>query len=381
MNKKTLTHILVLLFLILTNPVHAYMPSKKANVVTVDKNATASTKALLSKMLQLQQTHILFGHQDDQAYGREWFNEPGRSDVLETAGDYPAVVGWELGDLELGNERNLDSVSFTDMKRYIREVHERGSINTISWHTNNIATGKSAWDCEQDTVVRSVLKGGVHHKAYLKYLDYLAAFFHDLRDKNGEAIPVIFRMFHEHSGAWFWWGAKQCTPEEYIQLYKMTVEYLRDTKKVHNLLYAYSPAEIRTPADFFERFPGDEWADIVGFDTYCRDQAHEVENYKKHMKDGLELITNYAQKHNKVAVVAETGQEGIKITDYYTNILLKLIEPYKIGYVLLWRNAHEIPKHYYVPGPKHPAAADFIKFCNHPRILLSKEAAGLKMYE
>ena len=49
-------------------------------------------------------------------------------------GDYPAVNGWEIGHIEIDAPYNLDSVYFTDMKRLIGEVHERGGINTISWH-------------------------------------------------------------------------------------------------------------------------------------------------------------------------------------------------------------------------------------------------------
>jgi mannan endo-1,4-beta-mannosidase len=50
-------------------------------------------------------------------------------------------------------------------------------------------------------------------------------------DNNGKLIPIIFRPFHEFDGNWFWWGANYCTAEEYISVYRFTVNYLRDTKK------------------------------------------------------------------------------------------------------------------------------------------------------
>jgi hypothetical protein len=346
----------------------------------VDKNATQPTKALFSNMLDATKKGIMLGHQDDAAYGREWYNEPGRSDVKETAGDYPAVAGWELADIELDAKHNIDSVYFDNMKNLMRQVHERGSINTISWHANNIVTGNSAWDCKQDMVVKSVLQGGSNHERFLKYLDRVGDFFNDLKDKNGEPIPVIFRIFHEHTGAWFWWGAKQCTPEEYNELYKMTVSYLRDVKQVHNVLYAFSPAEITSEEQFLSRFPGPEWVDIIGFDTYCNDSKEGVELYKKNMAVGLRVITKYAATNHKIPVLAETGQEGIKVKNYYTNILLPLISQYNLSYVLLWRNAFNIKKHYYIPYPEHPEAEDFIRFTKDKRILLSKKAAILELY-
>jgi beta-mannanase len=347
----------------------------------VDKDATVSTKALFNNMLSASKKGIMLGHQDDAAYGRDWYNLPGRSDVKETAGDYPAVVGWELADIELDAERNIDSVYFSNMKKLIKEVHERGSINTISWHANNIVTGKSAWDCKQDTVVRSILKGGSNHERFLKYLDKVADFFHELKDKNSEPIPVIFRIFHEHTGAWFWWGAKQCTPEEYIELYKMTVGYLRDVKQVHNIIYAFSPAEITSNEQFMSRFPGNDWVDIIGFDTYCHDTNEKVELYKKNMTIGLNVISKYASDNNKIAILAETGQEGIKVKNYYTKVLLPLISNYNLSYVLLWRNAFNIKKHYYIPYPNHPEATDFIRFTNDKKIMLSQEAAKLELYK
>ncbi len=347
----------------------------------VDKQATPATKALFLNMKRSSQKGIMFGHQDAVAYGRTWHNEKGRSDVKETAGDYPAVVGWEIGDLELGAEHNLDSVYFKDMKRLIREVYERGSINTISWHANNIATDSSAWDCKQDTVVRSVLVGGVNHQRFLVYLDRLAEFFHSLKDKDGNAIPVIFRMYHEHTGAWFWWGAKQCTPDEYNELFRMTVHYLRDVKNVHNLLYAFSTAEITDKAHFLSRYPGNDWVDLVGFDTYCHETPQQVEQYKQIMKIGLGVVSQFAAENNKIAIMAETGQEGIKVKNYYTKVLLPLIKPYKISYLLLWRNAFNIKKHYYIPYPAHPEAKDFIQFTKNKSIILSKKAAKIGLYK
>ncbi|MCE6997947.1 glycoside hydrolase family 26 protein [Saccharothrix sp. S26] len=58
---------------------------------------------------------------------------------------------------------------------------------------------------------------------------------------TGNPIPNIYRPFHENSGSWFRWGAAHASPAEYVELFRYTVEYLRDVKGVHNFLYAYSP--------------------------------------------------------------------------------------------------------------------------------------------
>lgn len=347
---------------------------KMQNIPTmVDMNATPKAQALFRNMFQNLGKGIMLCHQDDAAYGHGWYGKAGGSDVKAVTGDYPAMVGWELGHLEIGAAYNLDSIYFTDMKRMMREVYERGGINTISWHGDNIVTGKTAWDCAQNTVVSSVLPGGSNHAKFLTWLDRLAVFFHDLKDSKGETFPVIFRMYHEHTGSWFWWGAKQCTPDEYNQLYRMTVSYLRDVKGVHNILYAFSPAGITTETEFLSRYPGNDWVDVVGFDNYCGSDVSSIEKYKKEVTAGLQVVTAYAKLNNKIPVLAETGMESIPVADYFTNILLPTIEPFNISYVLLWRNAFNKETHFYAPYPGHGSADDFKKFTDTPGILLNKE--------
>lgn len=350
----------------------------------VDKQATTETRQLYKLLQELQQKGIMFGHQDDLAYGHNWYKEPKRSDVKDVCGDYPAVIGWELGHAEIDAPFNLDSIYFSDMKKHIQDGNRRGSINTLSWHGDNIVTGNTAWDCGQNTVVKSVLPGGENHKQYLVWLDRLSTFFSDLKDDNGKLIPVIFRMYHEHTGSWFWWGKQQCTPEEYKQLWQMTVERLRDKNHVHNLLYAYSPsdAEVENKADYLERYPGDEYVDIIGFDCYASGKdAPSIENYNRRMALNLNIIMEYAAISGKIPCVAETGMEGIADSTYFSKILYPLISKHKISYVLLWRNAWEKdkPGHYYAPFAKHPASGDFNEFVNKSDILMLKDIANPKI--
>nr|AIA99594.1 hypothetical protein [uncultured bacterium contig00008(2014)] len=342
----------------------------------VDKNATAETVALYNHLFKSLDKGIMVGHQDDLAYGHSWYKEDGRSDVKDVTGDYPAIIGWELGYLEIGKEINLDSVYFSDMKRYIKETYERGGITTASWHGDNIVTGENAWDCKQDSVVRTILPNGSNHAKYLTWLDRVADFFLDLKDKDGTLIPVVFRMYHEHTGNWFWWGSEQCTPEEYKQLWIMTVEYLRDKKNVHNLLYAYSPSETRDEAHFLERYPGDEYVDIVGYDCYVPGKdSVAVASYKAAMDRNLKIVTDYAAKSGKIPVIGETGMESIPDSTYFTQAVYPVISQYKIAWVLFWRNAWESdkPNHFYAPYAGHSSANDFKEFVSKPDILMNAD--------
>jgi mannan endo-1,4-beta-mannosidase len=343
----------------------------------MDKKATPETVDLYNRLFRLLDKGIMVGHQDDLAYGHDWYREAGRSDVKDVTGDYPAVTGWELGHVELGAEINLDSVWFSDMKRYVKETHARGGITTFSWHGDNIVTGNTAWDCAQDSVVRTILPGGSNHVQFLTWLDKLADFFFDLQDNEGNSIPVVFRMYHEHSGAWFWWGSEQCTPEEYKQLWRMTVEYLRDTKNIHHLLYAYSPSETTDEAHYLERYPGDDYVDMVAFDCYASGgiDAESLSNYREKMRHNLDIVTRYAQQAHKIPTIGETGMESIPDTTYFTQTVYPVIKDYKISWILFWRNAWESDRreHFYAPFKEHFSAPDFNAFIGYENILMGKE--------
>ena len=90
-------------------------------------NLVVDDNDLFYKLKKLRGQGILFGHQDDLAYGVGWEYIRGESDVKRVAGDYPALFGWELGGLELDHEKNLDKVPFDKMKSLLQvSSHFRG---------------------------------------------------------------------------------------------------------------------------------------------------------------------------------------------------------------------------------------------------------------
>jgi mannan endo-1,4-beta-mannosidase len=336
----------------------------------VDPDATARTRALYANMQRVSsQKQVLFGHQDDLAYGVGWRETSGGSDVRYACGDYPAVYGWELGNLEKDVAHNLDSVHFGKMKKWIREGYKRGGIITLSWHISNYHTGGSAWDTT--AAVRDILPGGVHHDRYKADLDRFARFANDLKTGSifsKDFIPVIFRPFHEHTGSWFWWGRDHTTPEDFKSLWKFTVKYLRDEKQLHHLIYAFSTSYNYTNEDeMLEFYPGDEWADILGIDFYAYD--NQPETWKKYVKC-QDILINSAQKRSKIPALTEFGYEGIPQPDWWTKVLLPHLSTAgsrTVAYACAWRNANT--KHHYVPYAGHASTPDFQEFYRHDTTL------------
>lgn len=109
---------------------------------------------------------------------------------------------------------------------------------TFCWHYYNPVTGGNFYDTTR--VVRHILPGGSHHAIFKADLKIIADFAHNAKADNGELIPIIFRPWHEFDGNWFWWGRNHCRVEEFKELYRFTVTYLRDSLQVHNFLYAFS---------------------------------------------------------------------------------------------------------------------------------------------
>lgn len=340
---------------------------KIENIAPANPNATPETKALYNKLWQLKNKGIMFAHQDAYLYGVNWKTN-GTPDVKQVAGDYPAVFGWELGDLELGKTHSLDSVDFNEIREGIKWVHRNGGINTISWHTNNPLTGGSAWDTSSDQVVKNILPGGSKHLDFVKMLEKTASFLSSITNNNGKLIPIIFRPYHEHTGSWFWWGQKLCSSNEYIALWQFTIDFF-NKKGLNNILYAYSSAgNIESAKHFMERYPGDELIDIIGFDIYQRN-IEQKDEFIASIKKQMDMIVSIATARNKIAILAETGFNGIPDPAWWTETLLPAIKEYPLSYVLVWRNAGAEPKHYFAPYLGQTSAKNFIDFKNKDNIL------------
>ena len=347
---------------------------------------TQRTQNLLNSLRKTaDKGKFLFGHHDDTVYGLDWRAEPDHSDVKSVCGDYPALLGLDFGRLETGNQKNLDGVDINLMRKEIINQYNRGGVVTLSWHCYNPLSDRHAWvedslrAVESKTVANILAKGETHDK-FISWLDRIADFINSLKTANGEKVPVIFRPWHEHTGSWFWWGQSNCTTEEFIALWRLTVDRLRE-KGVDNALYAYSTGLEAggDPKKFMERYPGDDYIDIIGLDFYCFSPNSAEEAcalYKQKVEKNVPMLCQVAKEHNKVPAITETGYEGLGSNDWWTKTLLPNISQYPVSYVLVWRNADDKPGHFYAPYPGHPSIPDFVKFYKDKRTLFAKDLKG-----
>lgn len=366
--KSPLYYFLIVLFIVCNSNAMAQLYNP------CDKQATRETRQLYYSMQRLVDAGTIFGHHDDTAYGIGWCYEAGKSDVKGVTGSYPAMYGWDLAKIEHDSICDINGTLFKYQKKLVRDAYDRGGINTFCWHMDNPVNDKTAWDTTGHTI-KDILPGGAYHDIFVKWLDRGVAHLSDLKGGDGELIPILFRPFHELTGNWFWWCANTSTPEEFKQLWRFTIDYMRNVKKLHNLLIVYSAADFENEADFMLRYPGDNYTDFIGFDNYC---YKNVADYQKKLDMRLGIIGSLAAKTHKLPCLPETGYEQIPQADWWTKVLLPTLAKHKISYAMAWRNGRA--DHYYVPYSGQVSEQDFKKFYADGRMIFEDRISKLGVY-
>ncbi|MBK8087879.1 MAG: beta-mannosidase [Chitinophagaceae bacterium] len=355
----------------------------------VDSNATKETIALFYNLKILSKTGFAVGQQD--AFSGFYNNAGGMSDIKKTTGNDPALLGSDFmfitdksNDGQASNWFYQQEVSIINN---VKKAYGLGMINIFCWHLREPYNENSFYvsdmtAAEKANAFKSILPGGANHNWYKLKLDKVASVFNNLKGTSGELIPVIFRPFHEFDGSWFWWGASFCTEEEFKTAFKFTVEYLRDTKGVRNVLYSFGPDNsYDTQAKYLSRYPGDAYVDVLGIDNYgdLRNGAGQAGATLANTK--MKVVSDLAKTKVKIAAMTETGYQvtptTAPVTGWFSNYLYSALTDNgtEVAFVMFWNNGGT---GYYTPPPSGTNVTDFIDFTNKPKALLQNEIP--KMY-
>ena len=351
----------------------------------VDKNASTETAALFYNLRNLGKTKTVIGQHD--AFN-SFYQNSGSSDIKKTTENDPGILGSDF--MFITDKDNPNNNWYVQQENKIiqdtKDAYAKGMINTFCWHLREPYNEKSFYSADMTSEQRtdafkSLLPGGKFNDWFKKKLDKVASVVSNLKDTNGKQIPIIFRPFHEFDGNWFWWGANYCTAEEYISVYRFTVNYLRDTKNVHNILFAFSPDNsYTTPSSYLSRYPGDDYVDILGMDNYG-DFDNKGTSGASLANSKLKLISDLAISKNKIAALTETGYRVTSTTpainNWFSTYLYDAItnNNLQIAYVMFWNNTSS---GYYVPTPGTSNVADFQNFTLKSKIILQNNMS--KMY-
>lgn len=357
------------------------LTTQNVKTYMVDKNATAQTVALFYNLKKLAETKIAIGQQD--AFNGFYNNgSSAQSDIKKTTGYDPAVLGSDFMFITDKNNNGQTSNWFYQQEIIItddvKEAYAKGMINTFSWHIREPNKEESFYAADmtteqKTTAFKSILPGGVNNAWYKTKLDKVASVVSNLKGSKGELIPIIFRPFHEFDGSWFWWGADYCSAEDYKAAYKFTVEYLRDIKGVHNILYAFSSDNsYSTSTNYLSRYPGDAYVDVLGMDNYG-DLNNQGQTGVDKANSKLKMISDLASGKVKIAAMTETGYRVTAtipaIDNWFSTYLYSALTDnnVEISYVVFWNNNQD---GYYVPTPTTSNMADFKTFATKSKSAL-----------
>jgi mannan endo-1,4-beta-mannosidase len=366
-------------------PVPASAAGRPTPVDLVDDKATRETRALFQYLRETQGRGIMFGHEHSLSDGFTFTEMDGyASDVEAVTGDYPAVFGWDTlilnGFQKPGVYGGTVEENIAALSHAFKESDARGGINILSAHLYNFVTGGNFWDTA-GRVVSQILPGGSEHAEYNEFLDRIAAGVKGAQRADGTLIPVIFRPFHENNGGWFWWGAGHTTSAEFIEIFRYTVEYLRDRKCVRNLLYSYSPNSSfgGDPTNYLKTYPGDEFVDVLGYDAY--DSTAGSAEWLAATVEDLAMVVGLAEERGKIPAFTEFGESGEEGRDltWFTDLLAALkADPAasRVSHMLTWANFGGTNRAY-VPFPGHALEPDFVAYHQDPYSLFASDLDGV----
>lgn len=179
--------------------------------------------------------------------------------ILETTGKLPAMRGLDF----MNND-------FDGVVQRSKEWDEKGGIVTICWHTGVSGSGYQESLDEDPDFDKLLTEGTDEYESMMKSWDNAAKALQELRDAD---IPVLWRPFHEFDGQWFWWG--KGGNDNFIKLWQLMYDKFTNEYGLNNLIWVlgYS-GEVKNGW-----YPGDEYVDVIGSDTY--DNSTNIKAWNK----------------------------------------------------------------------------------------------------
>lgn len=164
----------------------------------------------------------------------------------------------------------------------------------------------------------------------------VATIINDFVDDNGQPIPFIFRLWHEWEDSWMWWGAKYVSAEDYKRFFILTEQTIKKYAPNAQIVWAYcSDRYVNSEEEYMERYPGDAYVDIIGFDDYRIGKSKED---RTAAINRAKMVCKIANERHLATGLFETNNNKRKISNYYTNHLNRMLtaEGVRLGIVQIW---------------------------------------------
>ena len=177
-------------------------------------------------------------------------------------------------------------------------------------------------------------------------------------------------------GNWFWWGGINCTRQDYVELFRFTVSYLKEDKGLNNLVIVFSPDKgFDTQDSYLNKYPGDDVVDILGMDDYQDLKTKTTIDKAIHK---LQIVIQVANEKGKLAAFTETGLENVTDSLWFTSVLGSVLQDSivskELSYFMLWRSDPDV--HFYFSYPGHQSEKDAKSFLERENIWLMDDLIG-----
>ena len=319
-------------------------------VEPVNPGATDSARRVLDYLYKLKKENKIMAGQHVylSSSPREYVH------VHNLTGEWPAVIAFDL----LGFNKNPK-----ERRTYLKlakEYWKAGGLVSISWHETSPALSTldeggyshgTKKRMSQEDFEKVVTPGTKLHERWLEHVDKAAGWLKELEEAG---VVVLWRPYHELTGGWFWWGAKE--PESFKKLWGNTYRRMTKHHGLNNLIWVWSAAQRGDAEDYRAYMPAD-CVDVGGQDIYRRDRDHPtfVQRYE------------WAQK--------AAGEKPVGLTEVGLLPHPETVEQ-RTRYVwfLIWGRGFLDNKHYKAPGSKAGNRPEAVKeFYAHPATVTRSE--------
>lgn len=341
----------------------------------IDTNATQETKNLYTKMAALANgSQFAFGQEFPLSFKLEAMSmDLNTSDCKDVTGDHPAVYGidphYMIYKSDIERQHHIEEA---------KHAYNNGSIVTFDFHQqsktdHSIYFSKITTDTDKSLMYDIVNNQNDSRTWFYSELDEIINIIN-----NDLGFPVVFRLFHEMNGGWFWWGTKATnhSPQLYKAFYQLAVDYIK--ARTNFVLFGWTPNQGIDES----YYPGDTYVDVVGIDYY--------NPLKTDLKTELIKLSSFAFNRDKVAILSEAGKmDYMSLTPtFWTSNILSAIEAggsdIRIAWVLAWFNApwDTSQSQLFIPNANSSAEIkdDFMLFYNSPITLFQQEVGALDIY-
>ncbi|MBC7388705.1 MAG: T9SS type A sorting domain-containing protein [Opitutaceae bacterium] len=183
--------------------------------------------------------------------------------IQTNTGKSPAIMGYDFIQQSANNTQVTLATNWW----------KKGGIPTMMWHMGAPGHGEGYESSKMSANINNCLdKNTPEGKIFWADLAQKADLLQKLRDAN---IPILWRPFHELSGNWFWWSKEGGA--QFKKLWIAMYNYYVNERKLNNLIWVFCYSG--DPNVSF--FPGNQYVDIAGGDTYAGTNDPQLGLYNK----------------------------------------------------------------------------------------------------